>query len=100
MYQYPNFGSAYGSGLYGTNFLNYAPSGFSNQNPNWNQGNYYQYYTGGTGTGLTNPGYGWYRSLRNSPFQGQGGNRPQGILPALIPPRPIGRPGPVNAPGK
>ncbi|CAF1647959.1 unnamed protein product [Rotaria magnacalcarata] len=73
-YQLPNLGSTYGSGLYGaygTLSYGYAPVGFNNQYPNWQQGNIAQYYTGGTGSGLSNPGFQWYRKFRNVPFQGQ-----------------------------
>ncbi len=82
-YQYPNFGSTYGSGLYGTyqsSLDNYGPVGFNNQFPNWNQGNMAQYFTGGTGSGLTNTGYYWYKSLRNVPFQGRSGDNSDGTL--------------------
>jgi hypothetical protein len=70
-YQYPNLGSTYGSGLYGSNLDGYGPGGFNNQYANWNQGNSAQYYTGGTGSGLSNTGFYWYRKSRNPPFQGR-----------------------------
>jgi hypothetical protein len=109
-YQFPNFGSTYGSGLYGNGVYgnglygnalsNYAAAGFNNQYPNWNQGNNYQYYTGGTGSGLSNTGYAWYRGLRNVPFRGQAGGIPPANPAGLNPPMPIRNPGPGNAPGK
>ena len=61
--QYPN--TYYGNNLYG-----YGPGGFNNRFPNWNQGNYAQYYTGGTGSGLSNTLNYWYRSLRPSASSG------------------------------
>ena len=48
----------------------YGMAGSNTLYPNWNQGNSLQYYTGGTGTGLVNTGYPWYRSLQNIPYQG------------------------------
>ncbi|UJR36297.1 hypothetical protein I4U23_029026 [Adineta vaga] len=88
-YQYPNLGSAYGSGLYG-----YGIAGFNNQYPNWMQGNSQQYYTGGTGSGLTNTGYYWNRRSQNIPFGDQNVNNMEGlpfdpnlpISPANLPP--------------
>ena len=88
-YQFPTFGSAYGSGLYGPSLDGYAPLGFNNRYPNWNQGNSNQYYTGGTGTGLSNPGYDWYRSFR--PEQAGGS-------PVANPHAPMGRPMPGGFP--
>jgi len=77
-YQFQNLGSTYGSGAYSpylSPLYGYGPMGFNNQYPNWNQGNSIQYYTGGTGSGLTNTGYYWYRSaLRNIPPQGRSGD--------------------------
>lgn len=76
-YQYPNLGSTYGSGTYAqyaSPLYAYGPPGFNNQYPNWNQGNGYQYYTGGTGAGLTNTGYVWYRSLGGGAFRGRAGD--------------------------
>ncbi|CAF2552510.1 unnamed protein product [Rotaria sp. Silwood2] len=76
-YEFPNLGSTYGSGLYGaygTLSYGYAPTGFNNRYPNWQQGNIDQYYTGGTGSGLILPNYQWYRSFRNVPFQGRSGD--------------------------
>lgn len=32
----------------------YGPGGFNNRYPNWNQGNSFQYYTGGSPSGLSN----------------------------------------------
>ncbi|CAF3360825.1 unnamed protein product [Rotaria sp. Silwood1] len=75
-YEFPNLGSTYGSGLYGaygTLSYGYAPTGFNNRYPNWEQGNINQYFTGGTGSGLIPPNYQWYRSFRNVPFQGRSG---------------------------
>ncbi|CAF1683339.1 unnamed protein product [Adineta ricciae] len=65
-YQFPNLGSTYGSGLWG-----FSIPGFNNQYPNWNQGNSHQYFTGGTGTGLTNNGYYWFRRSQPIPFGDQ-----------------------------
>jgi hypothetical protein len=70
---------------------NYGPTGFNNNYPNWNQGNSYQYYTGGTGSGLSNTGYVWYRGLRNVPFQGRAGENPEGIPVEMNPPMPMGK---------
>ena len=102
--QLQNLGSTYGSGFYSGPYVpgltGYSIAGFNNQYPNWNQGNSYQYYTGGSGTGLTNTGYTWYRSLRNSPFQGRPGdgpigpNQPGGMNPPTGPNAPFG----MNAP--
>jgi hypothetical protein len=85
LYQLQNLGSTYGSGSY----LPYVPGltgyGIAGSNtlyPNWNQGNSFQYYTGGTGTGLVNTGYPWYRSLQNIPYQGAVGENPSGHDPS------------------
>ncbi len=112
-YQFQNLGSTYGSGQYMQyvpGLTGYAIAGSNTLYPNWNQGNNYQYYTGGTGSGLVNTGYPWYRSLHNIPFQGQGGedpsgqnpsggmNSPMGLMnPAMDPNSPFGRnPPPVR----
>jgi len=95
-----------------SNLYGYGPTGFNNLYPNWMQGNSNQYYTGGTGSGLSNPGYYWYRSLRNMPAQGPPGNNlgnnPAGLNPPIgrnppvgrNPPGPMGKSAPVSSPGK
>lgn len=105
VYQYQNLGSTYGSGLYSADpsgLLGYALPGFNNQYPNWNQGNSIQYYTGGTGTGLTNTGYTWYRSGLNNPaLRGVAptGTGPiPGNIPELNPPLPPNLPPGFNPP--
>ena len=83
VYEYPTLGSAYGSGLYGPygSLLNsYAPTGFNVRYPNWQQGNIDQYYTGGTGSGLSDTGYYWYRSPRRVPPQSRSGKIPDGNI--------------------
>ena len=87
-YQFQNLGSTYGSGFYQgdtSGLYGYAMAGFNNQYPNWNQGNSIQYYTGGTGTGLTNTGYTWYRSAFNNPSQ-------RGVAPGGVGPMPGSNP--------
>lgn len=59
-----NNGQYAAGAYYGNNFYGYAPGGFNNRFPNWNQGNSAQYYTGGTGSGLSNTLNYWYRSFR------------------------------------
>lgn len=91
-YQYPNLGSTYGSGLYG-----YGLPGFNNQYPNWMQGNSHQYYTGGTGNGLTNSGYYWYGKSANGPFD----DRTVTYVEALPPVSPnFLAPAPIRPPNK
>ena len=96
--QFQNLGSTYGSGSYMPyvpGLTGYGMAGFNNQYPNWNQGNMNQYYTGGTGSGLTNTGYTWYRSRQNIPLQGPPGNDfqgnpPMGMNPSIGPNAPVG----------
>jgi len=103
--QYQNLGSTFGSGFYPPHMMSglwgYQIPGFNNNYPNWSQGNSAQYYTGGTGSGLANSGYYWYRSLRNPPpFQGQAGNNfganPVGPNPHIGPNQPMGPNSPVG----
>ena len=85
------------SDLYG-----YGPSGFNNRQPNWNQGNSLQYYTGGSGNGLSNSYSSWLRSLQMSPFQGRPnelpGDRFDGYAMGPNPLMPIGQPPPMGSP--
>jgi hypothetical protein len=98
-YLYPNLGSTYGSGQYGSSLYDYGAAGFNNQYANWNQGNMGQYYTGGTGNGLSNTGFYWYRKSPNVPFQGRpvntNGRNPMGSSP----PVPFGNLPPGRSPG-
>lgn len=76
-YELPSLGSTYGSGLYGgygSLSYGYAPMGFNVRYPNWQQGNSFEYYTGGTGSGLIVPNYQWYRKFRNGQAQPRSGD--------------------------
>lgn len=89
--EYPVLGSNFGSGLYGafgSLSYGYAPGGFNNRFPNWQQGNIAQYYTGGTGSGLTNTGDYWNRANRLRPFQRGPGNMLTGKSNGLSPSAP------------
>jgi hypothetical protein len=92
-YQFQNLGSTYGSGQYMPyvpGLTGYGIAGSNTLYANWNQGNNYQYYTGGTGTGLVNTGYPWYRSRQNIPYQGQVGENPAGQNPPIGMNPPVG----------
>ena len=54
---------------YDTSLYLYGPGGFNTRYPNWNQGNSFNYYTGGNGHGLSNTYNLMYRSFRPGAIQ-------------------------------